>query len=94
MFGSEHDGERASAALLVHKMLKDENITYEKLLSVDESDYDEPSQTDAAKIYEKYSKRLNDWEKEFLISISCREEESLSEKQFNALKKIKIKFKI
>ncbi|NCC52637.1 MAG: hypothetical protein EOM20_15660 [Spartobacteria bacterium] len=96
MFSSSFDGERANAAAMADKLLKERGLTWEKaLFSIAARPeprrvWDEPHYTsDIAYECLKWPEPLTDWELEFLRSVAGRSR--LTEKQRRVLARIEKK---
>jgi hypothetical protein len=75
MLGSEHDGERASAALKASKLLMENHLTWCDVIGTPSADHVAKapcSHRSVCKLAKELhnDKIINDWELEFLISIS------------------------
>ncbi len=97
MLGSEHAGERASAALLAAKLVRDHNLSWsDVVLSVTSSGTSNSPRSTAAPgsdlgLCLKHLGKLGKWKTDFCLSLStirCR-----SDKQTSALREIAAKLR-
>ncbi len=70
MLGSEHDGERASAGLLAHKLIRERGLTWPEIICP-RQDWHEPTDPrDLAEQCGRYPATLTPWERKFLAEIA------------------------
>jgi len=85
MLGSAHDGERASAALLATRMIKDRGITWSDLIGQPETSRrreDVPAcwRADLA-VAQRHISFLRSWEQGFVHSIAAQRVTSIKQKK-------------
>ena len=94
MFGSAHAGERAAAALLADKLVREEyGLSWPQIITAARSEPPPPDSEAETRIKFALDRAalLNDWERTFLASIKGRWH--LSEKQWGKLHDIVAKVK-
>jgi hypothetical protein len=84
MFGSAHDGERASAAAMADKLVRAQGLTWPQVLSPRSHNADELVGLCLANLT-----ALTRWERGFIYSINGRP--NLSEKQLALLERLAVK---
>jgi hypothetical protein len=101
MFGSDHDGERAAAAQMADKLVKQQGLRWADVISITPCSMAPPRPSTVAKSdYERSIRSalrdgagvLNDWELGFLSSLL--ERKRLTQKQINKLRDIGFKVEV
>ena len=93
LFGSDHAGERAAAALVADRLVRDLGLTWPEVITAARM-YPPPPDAESEQLIRFALDRaalLNDWEREFLTSIQGRWH--LTEKQARQLNDIVAKVK-
>jgi hypothetical protein len=95
LFGSDHDGERANAAAMADRLIRDLGLTWREVLITSppkaavsvSSSWREPKTADeCVGLALRHTDLLSDWEYDFLLNIRGRR--NLSDKQWNVVDRI------
>jgi hypothetical protein len=89
MFGSAHEGERANAAALADKLVRDNDLTWPMVLGVASSALEWMYQVDVCRAAPR--ELFTQWELDFLEALRTRYRGRLSEKQAAVLNRLHAK---